>query len=128
VVVDDGRAIAGQRLRGERAEAIGRVGGTGRAEQLMTPRGQSKLQLVHSSIEPGGSGGNALNTINCEVEVLYVLRGAVELILSDRRQKRSAGDALTFAGGEPHSWVNANQARPAEVVWILVAAPWSGSA
>ena len=112
--------------RGE-APAIN-LGGTGVAEQLMTPRGQAKLQLVHSSIEPGGTGGKDLYTINCEVEVLYVLKGAVELVLSDRSQRLSAGDALTFAGGEPHSWVNASQTRPAEVIWVLVPAPWSGSA
>ena len=104
------------------------LGGTGVREQLMTPRRQARLQLVHSSIEPGGSGGKDLYTINCEVEVLYVLQGAVELVLSDRRQELSAGDALTFAGGEPHTWVNASDTEPAEVIWIMIPAPWSGSA
>lgn len=104
------------------------LGGTGVTEQLMTPRRQSKLQLVHSSIEPGGTGGTDLYTINCEAEVLYVLKGTVELILSDRTQRLQAGDALTFAGGEPHTWVNGSQSRPAEVIWVLVPAPWSGSA
>jgi transcriptional regulator with XRE-family HTH domain len=104
------------------------LGGTGVAEALMTPRGQAKLQLVHSSVEPGGSGGKDLYTINCEVEVLYVLKGAVELRFSDRVQKLSAGDALTFAGGEPHTWANASASRPAEVIWVLIPAPWSGSA
>lgn len=104
------------------------LGGSGVSEKLMTPRGQAKLQLVHSSIEPGGMGGTDLYTINCEVEVLYVLKGAVELILADGSRKLGAGDALTFAGGEPHSWVNSSQTRPAEVIWVLVPAPWSGSA
>jgi transcriptional regulator with XRE-family HTH domain len=114
-------------VRRDEAPAIN-LGGTGVTEQLMTPRGQAKLQLVHSSIEPGGSGGKDLYTINCAVEVLYVLKGAVELVLSDHSQKLNAGDALTFAGGEPHSWVNASQTRPAEVIWVLIPAPWSGSA
>ena len=104
------------------------LGGTGVTEKLMTPRGQAKLQLVHSSIEPGGTGGTDLYTINCEVEVLYVLKGAVELIFANGSQRLGTGDALTFAGGEPHSWVNASQSRPAEVIWVLVPAPWSGSA
>lgn len=104
------------------------LGGSGVTEQLMTPRGQAKLQLVHSAIEPGGTGGADLYTINCEVEVLYVLKGTVRLLLRDRAQKLSAGDALTFAGGEPHSWVNPSLTRPAEVIWVLVPAPWSGSA
>ena len=114
-------------VRRNEAPAIN-LGGTGVTEQLMTPRGQGKLQLVHSAIEPGGTGGADLYTINCEVEVLYVLKGAVELILSDRTQILTAGDALTFAGNEPHTWVNASQSRPAEVIWVLVPAGWSGSA
>ena len=113
-------------VRRDGAPAIN-LGGTGVQESLMTPRGQSKLQLVHSSVEPGGSGGNDLYTINCEIEVLYVLKGAVELKFSDRVQKLSAGDALTFAGGEPHTWTNASSRHPAEVIWVLVPAPWSGS-
>ena len=83
---------------------------------------------MHSTVEPGGSGGHDLYTINCEVEVLYVLKGAVELRFRDRVQKLTAGDALTFAGGEPHTWANASGSRPAEVIWVLVPAPWSGSA
>jgi len=114
-------------VRRNEAPAIN-LGGTGVTEQLMTPRGQSRLQLVHSTIEPGGSGGKDLYTINCEVEVMYVLKGSVELIFIDRTQKLATGDALTFSGGEPHTWVNASKSRPAEVIWILVPAPWSGSA
>ena len=112
--------------RGE-APAIN-LGGTVVTEQLMTPRGQAKLQLVHSSIEPGGTGGKDLYTINCQVEVLYVLKGSVDLALSDGSQRLNAGDAMTFSGSEPHSWVNASQTRSAEVIWVLVPAPWSGSA
>ena len=57
-----------------------------------------------------------------------MLKGAVELIFSDRSQRLTAGDALTFSGGEPHTWVNASRSRGAEVIWVLVPAPWSGSA
>jgi transcriptional regulator with XRE-family HTH domain len=113
-------------VRRDGAPAIN-LGGTGVHESLMTPRGQSKLQLVHSTVEPGGSGGSDLYTINCEVEVLYVLKGAVELRFSDRVQRLNAGDALTFAGGEPHTWSNPSSRHRAEVVWVLVPAPWSGS-
>jgi uncharacterized cupin superfamily protein len=94
----------------------------------MTPRGQARLQVVHSRAEPGATGGAQLYTINCELEVLYVLRGAVDLVFANSRQRLTAGDALTFPGSEPHTWVNASQSRAAELVWILAPAPWSGSA
>ena len=104
------------------------LGGTGVNERLMTPRGQSRLQLVRSSVDPGGTGGTDFYTINCELEVVYCLKGSVEFLFTDHRQKLTAGDALTFAGGEPHTWVNASTSRPAELVWVLVPAPWSESA
>jgi transcriptional regulator with XRE-family HTH domain len=114
-------------VRRDEAPAIN-LGGTGVTERLMTPRGQSALQLVHSRIDPGGSGGSQLYTINCETEVVYVLEGTIEMVFSDRTQKLSTGDALTFPGGEPHTWNNASASSGAEVIWVLVPAPWSGSA
>jgi transcriptional regulator with XRE-family HTH domain len=114
-------------VRRDEAPAIN-LGGTGVTEQLMTPRGQSRLQLIHSRIEAGGSGGSNLYTTNCETEVIYVLRGSIEMVFSDRAQKLSAGDALTFSGGEPHTWINPSTSRGADVIWVLVPAPWSGSA
>lgn len=114
-------------VRRNAAPAIN-LGGTGVTEQLMTPRGQSALQLIHSRIDPGGTGGSDLYSINCELEVVYVLKGSIEMVFSDHTQKLSTGDALTFSGGEPHTWHNFSSARGAEVIWVLVPAPWSGSA
>lgn len=114
-------------VRRNAAPAIN-LGGTGVTEQLMTPRGQSALQLIHSRIDPGGTGGSDLYSINCELEVVYVLKGSIEMVFSDHTQKLSTGDALTFSGGEPHTWHNFSSSRGAEVIWVLVPAPWSGSA
>jgi quercetin dioxygenase-like cupin family protein len=113
-------------VRRDTAPAIN-LGGTRVQERLMTPRGQARLQLVHSVIEPGGSGGSDYYTINCELEVLFVLKGSVELMFTGYTEKLSTGDALTFAGGELHTWRNASESRPAEVIWVLVPAPWSGA-
>lgn len=113
-------------VRRDTAPAIN-LGGSGVTERLMTPRGQSRVQLVHSSAEPGATGGANLYTINCELEVLYVLKGSIDLVFSDRRQHLTAGDALTFPGGEPHTWENTSPTRSAEMIWILSPAPWSGS-
>lgn len=113
-------------VRRRSAPAIN-LGGSGVSERLMTPRGQSRVQLVHTSADPGATGGAELYTINCELEILYILKGAVDLVFSDRRQSLTSGDALTFPGGEPHTWVNTSATRTAEMVWILSPAPWSGS-
>ena len=60
--------------------------------------------------------------------MVYVLKGSIEMVFSDRTQRLSTGDALTFSGGEPHTWNNPSASRGAEVIWVLVPAPWSGSA
>lgn len=114
-------------IRPDTAPAIN-LGGTGVRERLMTPRSQSRLQLVHSTAEPSGTGGSDLYTINCALEVVNVLKGTVDVIFSHTRQRLSAGDALTFDGGEPHTWVNTSSTSTAEILWILIPAPWSGSA
>jgi quercetin dioxygenase-like cupin family protein len=50
------------------------------------------------------------------------------VLFPDRRHKLVPGDALTFAGNEPHTWLNNSATRTAELIWVLVPAPWSGSA
>jgi transcriptional regulator with XRE-family HTH domain len=103
------------------------LGGTGAEERLLTPRGQSRLQLIRSHIGPGGSGGADMYTLNSEIEVVHVLSGVIEVAFVDGAVRVEAGDALTFSGREPHTWVNPDPGHPAEVLWVLVPAPWSGS-
>jgi transcriptional regulator with XRE-family HTH domain len=114
-------------VRRDTAPAIN-LGGAGVSERLMTPRREPRLQFVHTIAEPGGTGGNDFYTINCQIEVLYVVKGTVEVLFPDRRHKLVPGDALTFAGNEPHTWLNNSATRTAELIWVLVPAPWSGSA
>jgi transcriptional regulator with XRE-family HTH domain len=113
-------------IRRDTAPAIN-LGGTGVSERLMTPRGQARLQLVHTTAEPGATGGPDLYTINCEVEVAYVVKGSIDIVFADRRERLTAGDALTLRGSEPHTWENPSGTRGAEIVWVLAPAPWSGS-
>jgi mannose-6-phosphate isomerase-like protein (cupin superfamily) len=114
-------------VRPDTAPAIN-LGGTGVKERLMTPRSQSRLQLIHSFVDPGGNSGADMYTINCELEVLCVISGAVDLTFRHGAQRLETGDTLTFPGGEPHSWANRSEREPAELIWVLIPAPWSGSA
>ena len=103
------------------------LGGVNVEEHLMSPRGESRVQLLRSSLEPGAHGGHELYTVNCDVEVLHVISGAVTVRFADRSVRLETGDALTFPGREPHTW-QADDDAPAEVCWVLAPAPWSGSA
>lgn len=101
-------------------------GGTGVVERLVSPRSESRVQVIRSTMAPGASGGAELYTISSDVEVLHVISGSVRARFVDRVLELVAGDALTFPGREPHSWVAGDDG--AEVAWIIVPAPWSGAA
>ncbi len=102
--------------------------GHGAEERLLTPRGQARLQLIRSVIEPGGDGGADLYTLNSELEVLHVLKGQIELVFSKETAVLRAGDTMTFSGREPHTWSNPSTTHPAEVIWIISPAPWDTTA
>lgn len=102
-------------------------GGTGISERLLTPRTESGLQLIRSVMESGASGGEDFYTINCEREVVHVLRGALTMLFPQQTLALEAGDALTLPGREPHTWRNDSDGET-EVLWVLVPAAWSGSA
>jgi transcriptional regulator with XRE-family HTH domain len=97
-------------------------GGTRVSEFLLTPGTQKHLQVIHSRVEPGGSGGDELYTLDCEVEFVYVVRGRLQIRLSDDTVLLGAGDAFTFPGREPHTWSNAAEG-DCEVIWVLAPAP-----
>ncbi|MFJ4768181.1 helix-turn-helix domain-containing protein [Streptomyces uncialis] len=102
------------------------MGGHGVLDRMVTPRAQSKVQVLRSRLEPGANGGDDLYTINCDAEVLHVISGEVEVLFTGRAERLAAGDTLTFSGREPHNWRNAGEG-PAEVLWTFVPAAWSGS-
>lgn len=102
------------------------MGGTGAVERLLTPRGQSRVQVLRSTLEPGADGGAELYTVNCDVEVVHVAVGELTLRFPDRVVELATGDTLTFPGREPHTWHNPGTGR-AEIIWTLVPAAWSGS-
>ncbi|WP_405610568.1 helix-turn-helix domain-containing protein [Streptomyces sp. NBC_01511] len=102
------------------------MGGRGVVDRMITPRGQSRVQVLRSRLEPGADGGDDLYTINCEVEVLHVISGELTVLFTGRTVPMAAGDTLTFSGREPHNWRN-DGTSVAEVLWTFAPAAWSGS-
>ncbi|QEO13860.1 helix-turn-helix domain-containing protein [Agromyces intestinalis] len=102
------------------------LGGSGVVERLVSPRSESRVQIIRSSMQPAASGGTELYTISSEVEVLHVISGSLVVHFVDRTEQLAAGDSLTFPGREPHNWA-ADPETGAEVAWVLVPAAWSGT-
>jgi transcriptional regulator with XRE-family HTH domain len=92
-------------------------------EYLLTPGTQQHLEVIHSLIGPGGTGGTQPYTLDCDTEFAYVIAGEVEIQLTDEVIRLGPGDSLTFPGREPHTWRNASKSAPCEVLWVLAPAP-----
>lgn len=101
-------------------------GGTGVVERMLTPRSESRVQTLRSQLAPMASGGDDYYTISCDIEVVHVLRGTVTMRFPNGDVELGTGDTMTVPGREPHTWVN-RSAVPAEIIWTIVPAAWSGS-
>lgn len=113
-----------QRISLEDAPSIN-MGGRGVREWQITPRSESRVQLIRSSLEPGGTGGAELYTVNCDLEILHVISGSISVLLPGRVEHLTVGDTLTFPGRTPHNWETKDEG--AEVIWALIPAAWSGA-
>jgi len=94
-------------------------GGAGLVEALLTPSHERRLQVIHSSIKPGGGSGQELYSLPSDVEFAYVVAGRVRLIVGDREEILYAGDAMTFSPNEAHSFHNDDGSNPAEILWVF---------
>lgn len=121
--VDIGDLFAATDVALTRADEAPKIsfGGDGILETLLTARSERRVQLLRGVIEPGGKGESELYSVDCDVDVLHVVRGRIVLILSNERYELSAGDTLSFPGREPHTWLNPTD-EEVEVLWVLVPA------
>src|SRR5665647_373991 len=101
-------------------------GGVGVVERMLTPRSESRVQAIRSRLDPFANGGDDYYTISCDVEVVHVLEGAITMRFPNGEVDLHTGDSMTVPGREPHTWVNRSN-EPAEVIWTIVPASWSGS-
>ena len=98
-------------------------GAAGARESLLTPGTQQQVEVIHSRLEGGGHGGEELYTLDCETEFVYVVEGALDLVLEGDTITLGAGDAMTFPGRTPHTWSNYSATSACEVLWVLSPAP-----
>lgn len=92
-------------------------------EYVITPGNQTMIEVIHSFVEPGGSGGPTQYSLDCDVEFIYVVAGSLEMIMGEDIFVLGTGDAMTVRGREPHTWRNASYEHGCEVLWMLAPAP-----
>ena len=84
------------------------------------------MQVLRLFLDRGASGGDEPYPINCDVETVRVLSGALRVRLVGGTVELATGDTMTLAGREPHSWENGAHTGT-EIMWTIVPATWSGS-
>ena len=103
-----------------RREARRRVAypGLKSVDEFLTSNMAGRLQVILSTIEPGGGTGSEPYTHDSDEEVVVILAGVLDLWVGDEHYVLREGDTITFPSRLPH-W-NANHGdRPVTVLFCL---------
>lgn len=98
----------------ERAGSLVRAGerrrivyqGLGAVDEFLTRATDGRLQVIMSTIEPGGGTGDEPYTHESDEEVVIVLEGSLDLWVGPEHYRLEAGDAVTHASRVPHRNTN----------------------
>ena len=103
-----------------RREARRRVeyAGLKAVDEFLTSNMAGRLQVILSTIEPGGGTGAEPYTHDSDEECVIVLAGVLDLWVGDEHYVLREGDALTYPSRLPHWNVNHGD-RPASVLFCL---------
>ena len=87
-------------------------------DEFLTAGMSGRLQVILSTIEPGGGTGDEPYTHDSDEEVVIVLSGQLELWVADERYLLEEGDSIAYSSRLPHRNVN-NSDRQATVLFCL---------
>ncbi len=75
-------------------------------DEFLTANMAGRLQVILSTIEPGGGTGEEPYTHDSDEEVVVVLTGTLDLWVADEHYVLREGDAITFPSRLPHWNIN----------------------
>ena len=87
-------------------------------DEFLTSNMAGRLQVIMSTIEPGGGTGAEPYTHDSDEEVVVVLSGELDLWVADEHYVLHEGDAITFPSRLPH-WNENHGDDPATVLFCL---------
>ena len=99
----DGRAGIVVRARDRRRVVYQ---GLGAIDEFLTRATDGRLQVILSTIEPGGGTGEEAYTHESDEEVVVVLEGSLDLWVGPEHFRLEAGDAVTHSSRLPHRNTN----------------------
>jgi transcriptional regulator with XRE-family HTH domain len=92
---------------------------------VLSPPEEQRLNLIESRIPPGVSAGDGVYTFPADVELVYVLAGALELNVGSEVVTVKAGETFTYSPRDPHWWRNPSESEETVVLWFAVPNPYS---
>jgi transcriptional regulator with XRE-family HTH domain len=87
-------------------------------DEFLTSNMAGRLQVILSTIEPGGGTGEEPYTHDSDEEVVVVLSGTLDLWVADEHHVLREGDAIAFPSRLPHWNMNSGDL-PATVLFCL---------
>lgn len=109
-----------------RGEATGWTLPIGRHDDLLlSPQDEPRFHLMESRIPPGEGAGEEPYTFEGDIELVYVLDGTLELRVRDEVFVLAAGDTVTYAPTDPHTWRNPSADEETVVLWFTVPNPFT---
>jgi transcriptional regulator with XRE-family HTH domain len=95
--------------------------GLGAVDEFLTADLRGRLQVILSTIEPGGGTGDEPYAHESDEEVVIVLAGQLELWVADEHHVLGEGDAITYSSRLPHR--NRNPGHERALVLFCVTPP-----
>jgi transcriptional regulator with XRE-family HTH domain len=106
----------------KRDREVVNFGGFGVEDVVLTPRWERSLEVIESTIEAGGRSGDEPHAFEADAELIYVLKGSLDVTMGDEVHRLRSGDALLIDPRDAHSWVNPSRTSDAIVLWIITPA------
>jgi transcriptional regulator with XRE-family HTH domain len=76
--------------------------GLNAADEFLTAGRNGRLQVILTTIEPGGGTGDEAYTHESDEEVVIVLEGRLDLWVGDEHHVLEEGDTITHSSRQPH--------------------------
>jgi transcriptional regulator with XRE-family HTH domain len=86
--------------RGERRRIV--YPGLNATDEFLTAGRDGRLQVILTTLEPGGGTGDESYTHESDEEVVIVLEGRLELWVGDEHHVLEPGDSVTHSSRQPH--------------------------
>lgn len=101
-----------------------KFGGIGVKDYLLSPNTRTRLQVIWTEMEPGGTSGAEPYTLPADEAFALVVGGEATIRVGLQEFVLQPGDALTFDPREPHSFWNSAQHESTRVLFVVTPPPY----